>query len=73
MSSSSSLSINSFPTLDGSNFAIWSQGIKAYLSYIGLVDHILTSITPPTNAAELLIHNRDVQKASVKISLKEIY
>ena len=67
--SSSSLSITSIPKFDGSNFAIWSQGLKAYLSYLGIVNHITTTITPPTDAAALLQHQRDAQKASAIVML----
>ena len=71
--SSSSLSITSIPKFDGSNFAIWSQGLKAYLSYLGIVDHIASTITPPADAAALLQHNRDAQKAAaiVMLSIKD--
>jgi len=69
---SSSLTLSSIPQFDGSNYAIWSAGLKAYLAYLGIDDFITTSITSPTDPTELAKHEANAKKASsiVMLSIK---
>ena len=66
---SSSLSISSIPQFDGTNWSIWSIGVKAYLQYLGIDDYILQAVTSPTNPAELTKHEANIKRASSVVML----
>src|ERR1700734_1191444 len=68
-SSSSSLNIASMPKFDGSNWTVWSAGIKAHLQFLNLNDYAFTVVATPTDPAELLKHEQNIKKTAALILL----
>jgi len=66
---SNPLSIHSLPQFDGTNWPIWSAGIKAHLSYLGIDNFISKDMTTPTDPTEPEKFEEKAKKASSLVML----
>jgi len=66
---SNPLSIHSLPQFDGTNWPIWSAGIKAHLSYLGINNFISKDMMTPTDPTECEKFEEKAKKASSLVML----